>query len=358
MDQEWGFLEVLRNASTCLNKIGTNDLDRIVHGMDCRMDGLLSCTDILTQRANSAYCSRKGPAKDYVGWNRQTVTTRISHDWKDLEHDFLMALIHELNCTIVDMEQALADAGSTLPLLSRIETSRVRPRNRKRKMRMQQSLRKDISKMEVKIGRERRLLDLWEASSAPRSVILCHLTEHVSLCGFCLEHFDDDKLILRFHHASQVDIETRVIFNLAPNKLTEVFIEPRYPPMKQKDSPFIECHEGFMRMLIGGMIPLTNEIRDLELRESTLKISRWLGRLDLLIAELKVIGEDCKVRIECDLPIIVFTMANGTVLHVTLDPTNYFLTRNVVVHRRGLNVHELPCEVGKSVLDIVSSING
>lgn len=355
-DQEWGFLEILRSSSTFFSRAGTSDLNIIVQGMDSRMDGLLSCTDALMEKAKNASHPKKFPAKDSVGWNKETAMNRINHDWKELEAEFLAALIQDLNCSIVAVEQVVAEARSILPFLATKESSCVGRRKRKGMVREQVSLRKDLSLLQLEIARERQQLDLWEASSAPLSVILCQVSEHLSLCGFYLEQFDDDKLIVRFHHACLDDTQTRVVFTITTNKPTKVAIEPLYSCMKQ-DLQFIECHKGFMRMLADGMIPLTDEIRDLELQEATIQLSRWLAKLDLIIADLKSVVDECKVVVEYDLPTIALTMANGTVLHVTLDPCNNFRTREVILYRLGLDTEELSCAVGKSLVDIVSSIH-
>lgn len=321
------------------------------------MQGLLACTDDLTERAASAPLSKLKPKNDDVSWNSQAAHHKISHEWKELELGFLFALIQELKLYLNEVDHAIskADARRCLPDAHCRELSRFGSRTQKQTTaRTQHSLRVDITRMEVEIAAEQQRLDLWDASIAPCSAILCQATEHLSLCGFCLEHFDDDELILRFHHAGQDEIETRVVFSMSHDSLPEVVVDPLYSLMKE--SPFIECRKGFMNMLIGGNIPLTKEIRELELQDCTLKLSRWLGKLDLVIADLQRIADNGKVRIEYRLPCIAFTTACGTVAHVTLDPCNDFLTSDIDLRRPGSNESERWWEIGTSLFDIVSAI--
>jgi hypothetical protein len=310
------------------------------------MHGLLSCTDELMKSAERASYSKK---------DRHPTTNRTMHQWKELELDYLNDLIQETKrfCAEVDQAKKEADAASRVSIPSFRDFSLVE--TRKQTTRQFHFLRDIVSTLEVEILQERHCLDVWEASSAPSSAILCQATEKISLCGFCFEHFDDINLILRYHHAAPHDVETRVVFTIAPDSFSELVIEPLF--MSETESPIIDCHKEFMKLLVEGNMPLAKEIRHLDLQQAMLRLSRWLGKMDLVIADLTEITADGKVSVAFHLPSIVITMTSGAAVHVTLDLSNDFHISEVAVSTPGMNVQMISCKTGQTLLDIVSTID-
>jgi len=263
LDQEFGFPSVVRNLA--LIRRDCVGFERCVTAIVPCFDKTLSCMNELIEQVKvmtlNPFCER----------SITTAKRIVMTEWKEIEITYIEKLTNILEKEKVEILEAASNCS--LPLKKRTYSHSQN----------KQLIEEEIVKLENEILKEKRTLDLLEASIAPRACILCQATVHLCIHGFSLEEFRDDNILkLNFAHAVY-GVQTRVIFD--NNSQPGIVIEPNYNALKRDNSPIFELHRGYLNMLVCGKIPA--QVNSTELQESLLTIGQFLGRLDQSAMELE-----------------------------------------------------------------------
>lgn len=232
---------------------------------------------------------------------------RFLTDWKETEVCILDELTTILECDRLAIESATSEA------------------ERNNHASNAKDIMQEISELKDKISRERSLLDILDASVAPRANVLCQATAHIGICGFSFQKFQDDGVVkMKFNH-SIFGAETRVVFDSSSH--LEIVIETNTASAKDKCSVF-EFHQGYLAMLADGRI--SSSINNTVLQDSLLKLGQLLGKLDQCAHVFKTLNDAGKILFTSDFPQLLFTSpAKNKTISMTLDPKTFVAKTDV-----------------------------
>jgi hypothetical protein len=339
LDQEWESADVFRNLAKRRTK---SPIQYVLESIESCHNGILACMDDLKVKAKYSANTKsntkfKLPAKEI-----RLAQQIVSREWKQLEVEFLGDLTQVIERTM-ERVTSLSNRAKDLKLPSSMSKTKQRS--------CMGSLQSKISDLEEKIRQQRALLELTEAAEAPFAAVHCQATSHLGVCGFRLDEYTGDSLQLSYEHLVE-GIESRFVFDLNIGSLTGSRIADAPNSSQQlisTDHVAGHFHEHFLKALVNGTHPFMQKLEPLELQESILALSRWLGRLDLAAKDLEIVAERSSVVLE--LPTVKFALSGGLHIQVSYDQSESsagsFLPSTVLVTQPGKPevLQELPSDI-------------
>lgn len=345
-DQEWDPVDVFRNLSKIREATKGNPVEKVLASIPPRQNGIIACVDDLLERAKYQASTKPPIPAAAVVKDKDAIQRGIAQEWKVLEEEFLLNV-----CQVVERTVETATT-----LCKRAETLKVSLCQNKTKPKRNQAevLENEILDLQQKIRDKRDELKLLEASEAPSSALHCQASSHLGLFGFRLDCYTGNSLQLSFEHVVE-GVESCFAFDLKTASLTASRITGATSSCQNPipaNHVAAKFHQYFLKTMLsnGTIIPLLPQVEPLELQETILALSRWLGRLDLAALDLAVISKRSSVTL--DLPQVSIAFPNGLLIRASYDnDRNHlkqcFLPSQVFIKEPGQaeRLHELPSDV-------------
>jgi hypothetical protein len=309
LDEQWDFLSLLRNLSSCRRKEETA-IQRCFTLLDPCIHNVLSCTNSFVERVERTLLLKSAlPGNASKKNNIYSAKSAIMTEWKEIDISLIENLANLLDQFQLGLEKT-SDLNNTNKylLLANACSSNSQSRNKQ--------IEKEISKLENDIHRHKSSLDVTEASIAPFSCILCQATAQIGIYGFYFQEFRDDHVLeLDYVHAI-FGVKTSVIVDITSE--SGLLIEHDDAASNIEQDSIFDFHRGYIDMLKCGK--MSSQLDCTDIQGSLLRLGQILGKLDQCALAFKAINDGREATIAIDLPHICLTFpAKNTVALLTLD---------------------------------------
>jgi hypothetical protein len=301
-------------------------VEAVLAKVDPSLDWIFQCLDDFINKSSSPIQTQKFTVSNASNLFETAEKCSLSK-WGVLEIQFLEDLTNRLMSAELELTACADNINRALSSTVFAPTS--------------SSLKRDVDRLQLEITLEQSELGLAKCSLGRHSAISCQATEQLSLHGFCIDEFDDERHVLSFQLYSAEDESERsnVILNLdsTENMLTLRNGSCRGCNSLTRQASILNDLSGsFLNMLVGGPHPLLHgllECRDMQ--DCFLKIARWLGVLGFLSRDLDELCEKI-TSVSIELPHITLTVpSRNTTIDFAMDPITDCIATDISVSRSG-----------------------
>jgi hypothetical protein len=294
-DQAWEAKDVFQSLaeSTEPTKQRTDTTSGMLRSIVPRLDGVIACFDDLKEQARFS-ASTKSNTKFMLPSSKAPLARKLAvREWTDMEIEFLLELSVTLERNNERAMKLLHDADTLL-------NSKATPQAISTPKTTRKKLENEIYMLEKHIDRHKEFKRIHEALDAPYAALQCQATSHIGVCGFRLDEFTGTCLQLSYEHPI-AGVESQFCFDLVQGTWKASYISDAFissPNLLPATHPAAKFHEKLAKCCFEEHDDLLRRLKDLELQEAIMLLSRWLGLLDVAMNDLADIAAECPIAVE------------------------------------------------------------